>query len=428
MNVLVIGGGGREHAIAWKIKQSPLLRNLYVVPGNGGTKSIAHNISIAVDDFEQIKTQVLSKSIDLVVVGPEAPLVKGIKDFFQNDERLTHIPVFGPDSKGANLEGSKDWAKSFMEKYNIPTAPYKTFHKKEPNKALEYLENLTPPYVIKADGLAAGKGVVICHDKQQAHSELTSMLEHDKFGEASRKVVIEKFLEGIELSVFVITDGSDYKILPSAKDYKRVGEGDTGLNTGGMGSISPVPFAGKDFMDKVEQRIIQPTIKGLQEERIDYKGFIFFGLMKVDDDPYMIEYNARMGDPEAESIIPRIKTDLLDLMHASATGHLKEKSLAIDPRHSVSVMLVSGGYPGKYEKGKEITGISQGQNSLIFHAGTKENAHLETSGGRVMAITGMGDSLEAALEETYAGCKNVHFEGKYYRKDIGQDLLKYLNK
>lgn len=427
MNVLVIGGGGREHALAWKIKQSPLLNNLYVAPGNGGTKRIANNISLAVDDFEQIKTLVMDKSIDLVVVGPEAPLVKGIKDFFQSDERLKHLPVFGPDSEGAILEGSKDWAKNFMEKYNIPTAPYKTFHKREPDKALEYLENLTPPYVIKADGLAAGKGVVICHDKQQAHSELASMLERDKFGEASRKVVIEKFLEGIELSVFVITDGWDYKILPSAKDYKRVGEGDTGLNTGGMGSISPVPFAGKDFMDKVEQRIIQPTIRGLQEEKIDYKGFLFFGLMKVDDDPYMIEYNVRMGDPEAESIIPRMETDLLDLMYASTTGHLKEKSLVIDPRHSVSVMLVSGGYPGKYEKGKKITGISQVKNSLIFHAGTKENNYPETSGGRVIAVTGMGDSLETALEETYAGCKVIHFEGKFYRKDIGQDMLKYLN-
>lgn len=428
MNVLVIGGGGREHAIAWKIKQSPLLNNLYVVPGNGGTKNIAHNISLADDDFEQIKTLAVDKSIGMVVAGPEAPLVKGMKDFFQNDEKLKQILFFGPDRKGAALEGSKDWAKNFMKKYGIPTASHKTFNKKELNKALEYLESLTPPYVIKADGLAAGKGVVICHDKQQARSELMAMLEHDKFGKASHKVVIEEFLEGIELSVFVITDGNDYIILPSAKDYKRVGEGDTGLNTGGMGSVSPVPFAGKEFMDKVEQRIIQPTIKGLQEEKIDYKGFIFFGLMKVGNDPYMIEYNVRMGDPEAEAIIPRLDTDLLELMAASSSGHLNEKSLKIDPRYSASVMLVSGGYPEKYEKGKKITGISRVENSIAFHAGTKENDQIETSGGRVIAVTGMGESLENALENAYAGCDSINFEGKYYRKDIGNDLMKYLKK
>ncbi|MCF8333459.1 MAG: phosphoribosylamine--glycine ligase [Bacteroidales bacterium] len=426
MNVLILGGGGREHALAWKIKQSPLLNNLYVVPGNGGTKNIAHNINLAVDDFKQIKTLVLDKSIGMVVAGPEAPLVQGMKDFFQNDEKLKQILFFGPDRKGATLEGSKDWAKNFMKKYSIPTASHKTFDKKELNIALEYLESITPPYVIKADGLAAGKGVVICRDKRQARSELKAMLGHDKFGEASRKVVIEKFLEGIELSVFVITDGKDYLMLPAAKDYKRVGEGDTGLNTGGMGSVSPVPFAGKEFMDKVEHRIIQPTIKGLQEEKIDYQGFIFFGLMKVGDDPYMIEYNVRMGDPEAEAIIPRLDTDLLELMAASASGHLKEKSLKIDPRYSASVMLVSGGYPEKYEKGKKITGISQVENSIVFHAGTKENNHIETSGGRVIAVTGMGQSLENALENAYEGCEIINFEGKYYRKDIGNDLRIYL--
>jgi len=428
MNVLILGAGGREHALAWKIKQSTALKKLFVAPGNAGTNEIANNIDLDVDDFQGIGELVIKESIDIVVVGPEAPLVKGIKDYFQKDNRLKTVAVFGPGKQGAMLEGSKDWAKTFMERYQIPTASHRTFSKNELEKAFAYLNSIKAPYVLKADGLAAGKGVVICETIQQAQDELTEMLEKSKFGEASEKVVIEEFLSGMELSVFVITDGKHYKLLPAAKDYKRIGEGDTGLNTGGMGAISPVPFAGDDFMKKVEDQIIKPTISGLQKEQIGYTGFIFFGLMKVENNPFVIEYNVRMGDPEAESIIPRIESDLLDLLHAATNETLSEKSLKMDPRYSASVMLASGGYPGKYEKGKSINGMADVENAFIFHAGTKHNQTIETSGGRVLAITGMALSLEEALQKAYYGCEAINFEGKYFRKDLGQDLMKYLNR
>ena len=426
MNVLILGGGGREHALAWKIAQSPLLNKLFVAPGNAGTGEVAQNLDVDVNDFKGIAHIIEEKAIDLLIVGPEAPLVGGIKDFFKQDSRFDNLSVFGPDKMGAKLEGSKDWAKSFMEKHNIPTASYKTFFKNELNQAFDYLEHINPPYVLKADGLAGGKGVVICENLQKAREELKAMLNEEKFGDASRKVVIEEFLSGIELSVFVITDGSNYKILPAAKDYKRVGEGDTGLNTGGMGSVSPVPFVDKEFMDKVEKRIIKPTIDGLKHEKIDYNGFIFFGLMNVANNPFIIEYNVRMGDPEAESIIPRIDSDLLELINASADKTLEEKSIEIDTRYSVAVMLTSGGYPGKYEKGKVIKGIDDFEDGLVFHAGTKQKEQVITSGGRVIAVNGIGASLEKALRIAYQGCELIDFDGKYYRKDLGQDLKQYI--
>lgn len=426
MNVLILGGGGREHALAWKIKKSPLLETLFIAPGNAGTSELGYNISLAVDDFNAIANLVAKKSISLVVVGPEAPLVKGIHDFFIRDERLRHVAVFGPDSEGAQLEGSKDWAKNFMEKNQIPTAKHKTFNKDELNNAFHYLEALQPPYVLKADGLAGGKGVVICENLKKAKDELTDMLQGAKFGQASSKVVIEEFLSGTELSVFVITDGKDYKILPAAKDYKRIGEGDTGLNTGGMGSISPVPFANKEFMNKVDKLIIQPTLEGLRNEHIDYRGFIFFGLINVNENPYVIEYNVRMGDPEAESIVPRIKSDLLELIHGATEVTLGNKPIEIDNRFSASVMLASAGYPGKYEKGKIITGISESSEGLVFHAGTKDTGQTETNGGRVLAVTGLAATLKEALDKAYAACETIEFEGKYYRTDLGKDLLKYL--
>lgn len=426
MNVLILGGGGREHALAWKIKQSPLLNKLFVAPGNAGTGEISENIDISVDDFKGIANLAEKKAIDMLIVGPEAPLVGGVRDFFQQDSRFSNLSVFGPDKKGAQLEGSKDWAKTFMEKHGIPTAKHKTFTREELNQAFEYLEHMNPPYVLKADGLAGGKGVVICKKLQEAREELKTMLKEKKFGDASGKVVIEEFLSGIELSVFAITDGTNYKLLPSAKDYKRVGEGDTGLNTGGMGAISPVPFADKEFMEKVEKRIIKPTIQGLNAEKIDYNGFIFFGLMNVDNNPLVVEYNVRMGDPEAESIIPRIDSDLLELIKASTSKTLEEISIEIDNRYSVAVMLISGGYPGKYEKGKVIKGIDDFENGLVFHAGTKQKEQVITSGGRVMAINGVGANLEKALSVAYQGCELIDFDGKYYRKDLGQDLIQYI--
>lgn len=425
MNILLIGAGGREHAIAWKLAQSKDLNKLYTAPGNAGTSEVGTNVKLNTGDIAAIKEFITSHHISMVVVGPEAPLVDGLHDQFLDDPILKDIPVIGPVKTGAMLEGSKDFANAFMSKYNIPTADYKTFDINTLEEAYTYLEKATPPYVLKADGLAAGKGVLILTDLEQAKKELTEMIEGQKFGDASSKVVIEEFLDGIELSVFVLTDGTGYKILPSAKDYKRIGEGDTGLNTGGMGSISPVSFADNEFMEKVEQRIIKPTIHGLQQEGIRYKGFIFFGLIMVGNDPFVIEYNVRMGDPEAESVIPRIKSDLLDLFIGVAEGDIEGRQLEIDPRHTAAVFLVSGGYPGDYLKNKTITGMEQVQNSILFHAGTRkaeENGKIVTSGGRVLAICSYGSDMDQALSQSYQNAKKVNFDGRYYRTDLGFDL------
>jgi phosphoribosylamine--glycine ligase len=425
MNVLLLGSGGREHAFAWKMCKSTLIDNLYVAPGNAGTAAIATNINMAVTDFKGIKSFVIDNKINLVVVGPEEPLVKGIVDFFENDNQIKHIPVIGPNKQGAQLEGSKDFAKAFMQRHNIPTAKYATFTKEQIKHAEAFLDNMKAPYVIKADGLAAGKGVIIAHELKEAKRELKAMLSDEKFGDASKKVVIEEYLKGIELSVFVLTDGKSYKILPAAKDYKRVGEGDTGLNTGGMGAVSPVPFAGIDFMDKVENRIIIPTIKGLQTEGIKYKGFIFIGLMNVKGEPYVIEYNCRMGDPETEAVIPRIKSDILDLFEGVATETLSERDIEVDNRTAVTIMLVSKGYPGNYEKGKEIVNLNAVLDGIAFHAGTAElNGKIVTNGGRVLAVTSLGKDIECAREKSLYNADAVDFEGKYFRKDIGIDLLK----
>ncbi|MGB2138009.1 MAG: phosphoribosylamine--glycine ligase [Flavobacteriales bacterium] len=423
MNVLVLGSGGREHALSWKIAQSSLCEKLFIAPGNAGTAQLGENVNISATDFESLKTFVIDNEIEMLVVGPEDPLVKGIYDFFKNDEVLSEVCVIGPSQEGAQLEGSKEYSKQFMQRHDIPTASYDSFTKDSLNEGYDFLETLSPPYVLKADGLAAGKGVLIIDDLEEAKRELKAMLADAKFGDASSKVVIEEFLDGIELSVFVLTDGNNYKILPSAKDYKRIGEGDTGLNTGGMGAISPVPFADKFFIERVEDRIIKPTIKGLQKEEIEYKGFIFIGLMNVNGDPKVIEYNVRMGDPETEVVIPRIKSDLLNLFKGISNGTFGEQDFYVDEDVATTVMLVSGGYPESYEKGKGISGLEEVENSIVFHAGTrKEEDKVLTNGGRVMAITSFGRTIEEALSKSFDNAEKVKFDGKYYRKDIGFDL------
>lgn len=430
MNILILGSGGREHAFAWKLSQSKKLTKLFIAPGNAGTSACGTNVSIAVTDFEAIKTFVLENNINMVVVGPEDPLVKGIHDFFLSDNQLKNIPVIGPQKDGAQLEGSKDFSKRFMLRHNIPTARYETFTKDTLNEGLKFLETLQPPYVLKADGLAAGKGVVIPETLEEAKAELTEMLANAKFGNASAKVVIEEFLKGIELSVFVLTDGNSYKILPAAKDYKRIGEGDVGLNTGGMGAISPVPFANEEFIKKVEERVIIPTINGLKQEGITYKGFIFIGLMNMNDEPYVIEYNVRMGDPETEVVVPRIKSDLLDLFEGVGNGNLNEKSFELDERFATTVMLVAGGYPEEYKKGDPIAGLEKVEGSMVFHAGTTTPTNTNqtlTNGGRVMAITSFGTTMEEAIKKSFLNAERIQYAGKYYRKDIGNDLKKYYN-
>ena len=423
MKILLLGSGGREHAIAWKLAQSSKLTKLFIAPGNAGTAKEGTNVDLKISDHKAIKEFVLKENIDMLIVGPEAPLVAGIHDFFLKDEDLKNIGVVGPQSKAAMLEGSKDFAKEFMKRNNIPTALYKTINIDNLTDGFKYLESLKPPYVLKADGLAAGKGVLICQSLVEAKSELNAMIADAKFGDASSKVVIEEFLSGIELSVFVLTDGDSYKILPVAKDYKRIGEGDTGLNTGGMGSISHVPFADDEFMKKIEDRIIKPTIDGLKSENIPYKGFIFFGLINVNNNPFVIEYNVRMGDPEAESVIPRIKSDLLELFSGVANNNLHEKEIKIDEKYTAAIMLVSGGYPGSYETGKEILGLDKTEDCVIFHAGTKsESDKILTSGGRVLAVTSYGKSMGEALEKSYKNAELLSFEGSYYRSDLGFDL------
>jgi len=422
MNILILGSGGREHALAWKISQSKKLGKLFIAPGNAGTAELGNNLDINAEDFEAVKKAVLENRINLVLVGPEAPLVAGIHDFFLKDEELKKIPLIGPTKEAAKLEGSKDFAKLFMQKYNIPTGDFRTFLDYTMHEGQTYLEKIKPPYVLKADGLAAGKGVLILDDLDEAKQELENMIK-GKFGEASRKVVVEEFLSGLELSVFVLTDGEGYVILPEAKDYKRIGEGDSGLNTGGMGAVSPVPFADEGFLGKVENRIIKPTITGLKSEGIPYKGFIFFGLINVKGDPYVIEYNVRMGDPEAEVVLPRIKSDFIDLLSAAAENRLGELYIEIENQTAVTVMLVSGGYPGAYEKGKVISGAEKTKDSILFHAGTKLSGDkVLTNGGRVMAITSFGKGMKEALEISYKNADLVDFENKNYRKDIGFDL------
>lgn len=423
MNILILGSGGREHTFAWKLAQSKKLSKLFVAPGNAGTDNIATNVPIGVNDFQEIKKLVLKEKIQLVVVGPEDPLVNGIHDFFLVDADLKNIAIIGPEKLAATLEGSKEFAKEFMMRHQIPTAQYKSFTSETFEDGFKFLEELNPPYVLKADGLAAGKGVVILNDLDDAKNELKSMLVDKKFGSASATVVIEEFLDGIELSVFVLTDGDSYKVLPTAKDYKRIGEGDTGLNTGGMGAISPVPFANKVFMDKIEQRIVKPTVEGLKMDNMPYKGFIFIGLIKVGDDPKVIEYNVRMGDPETEVVLPRIQNDLVDLLKAVADQKLAEIELQLDERTATTVMTVSGGYPGSYEKGKEITGIESIKDSLVFHAGTTlKEGKVVTNGGRVMAITSFGSDFKTALSKSYENVEKLSFEGMNYRKDLGFDL------
>lgn len=423
MKILLLGSGGREHALAYKIVQSQKCSHLFVSPGNAGTQQIATNLTFGVNDFAKIKDFCLNEKIEMVVVGPEDPLVNGIYDFFKNDEKLKNIQVVGPSKIGAKLEGSKEFAKEFLVKNNIPTAKYGSFTKENIEEGFTFLEKVKAPYVLKADGLAQGKGVLILEDLTQAKKELSDMLLNEKFGSASAKVVIEEFLDGIELSCFVLTDGKNYKILPTAKDYKRIGEGDKGLNTGGMGAVSPVPFADEILMQKIEDRIVKPTIQGLQNENIDYKGFVFIGLIKVQNEPFVIEYNVRMGDPETEVVIPRLKTDLVELFLALDNQELDKISLEVDPRSAVTVMVVSGGYPEDYEKGKEISGIETIEDSIAFHAGTKEeNGKILTNGGRVIAVTSFGENFKEALKTSYKNIEKLHFENMYFRRDIGFDL------
>lgn len=424
MNILIVGSGGRESAFAYKIAQSPKLTNLFIAPGNAGTGKYGTNVNLKVTDFEGIAAFALENNIELIVVGPEEPLVKGIHDYFLDREDLKHIAIIGPQQLGAQLEGSKDFSKEFMIRHNIPTAAYKSFNQSNLEEGLAYLETQKLPIVLKADGLAAGKGVLICETLEDAKAELKAMIADAKFGAASSVVVIEEFLKGIELSVFVLTDGDSYKVLPSAKDYKRIGEGDTGLNTGGMGSISPVPFANEEFLTKVEERIIKPTVEGLKKDNIPYKGFIFIGLMNVAGDPYVIEYNVRMGDPETESVLPRIESDLVDLLEGVAKGDLANRSYTVRPKTAVTVMLVSGGYPGDYESGKVISNIENVKESIVFHAGTKEvNGEVVTAGGRVIAVTTLQDNLFSALQQATADAGRIFYQGKYFRTDIGFDLI-----
>lgn len=423
MNILILGAGGREHTFAWKVSQSPLCNALFVAPGNSGTAAIATNLDISVTDFEGLKKQVIAHAISMVVVGPEDPLVKGIYDFFLNDDQLQHVAVIGPQKAAAQLEGSKEFAKEFLVRHNIPTAAYESFTKHNIEAGFAFLDTLKPPYVLKADGLAAGKGVLILTDINEAKQELKNMLLDSKFGAASSKVVIEEFLDGIELSCFVLTDGKHYKILPTAKDYKRIGEGDTGLNTGGMGAISPVPFTDDVLLKKIEDRIVKPTVDGLAKDQLPYKGFIFIGLIMVDSEPIVIEYNVRMGDPETEAVLPRLKTDLVEIFQAIDKQCLNEIDIEIDSQTAVTVMLVSGGYPEAYEKGKEITGLDKVEHSIVFHAGANNSdGKIVTSGGRVMSITSFGSDFKSALNTSYKSIELIKFEGMNYRKDIGFDL------
>lgn len=428
MKVLLLGSGGREHALAWKIAQSPKLEKLYVAPGNAGTAQLAENVGLAVTDFKAIGDFILDKQIDLLVVGPEDPLVEGIRDFLEADSRFKGLMIVGPGKDGAILEGSKDFAKQFMKRHGIPTASYMTVTPENVAEGQRFLSTLRPPYVLKADGLAAGKGVLILHDLEEARRELEEMLG-GKFGKASNRVVIEEFLQGMEISVFAITDGKDYKILGSAKDYKRVGEGDTGLNTGGMGAVSPVPFADEAFNRKVEERIVRPTVEGLKKEGIDYRGFIFFGLMNEGGNPAVIEYNVRMGDPETEVVMPRLKTDILELFEATALGKLADSAFELDDRYCTTVMLVAGGYPGSYEKGNVITGFDAVKGSILFHAGTKlADGQVVTNGGRVMAVSSFGHNMEEALRQSYANVEKLSFKDMNYRRDIGRDLSEFCAK
>lgn len=424
MTILLLGSGGREHALAFQLLQSSKCTQLFVAPGNAGTHAIATNVAISPTNFEAIKDFCRKEEVSMVVVGPEDPLVLGIYDYFKNDSSLQHISVIGPSKKGAQLEGSKEFAKEFLVKHNIPTAAYDSFTAATVEEGCAFLETLQPPYVLKADGLAAGKGVLILHDLAEAKAELRDMLVNAKFGKASSKVVIEEFLDGIELSCFVLTDGKNYKILPTAKDYKRIGEGDTGLNTGGMGAVSPVPFADAVLLEKIETRIVKPTIAGLQKDTIEYKGFVFIGLINVKGEPIVIEYNVRMGDPETEVVMPRIKTDLVELFEAVANQKLNEVTLEIDERSAATIMMVSGGYPEEYEKGKIITGFEKVEDSLVFHAGTKlENGNVLSNGGRVLAITSFGATFQEAIKKSYQNINKLHFDTMYFRKDIGNDLL-----